>query len=152
MDLPNLSDIKNERLKHRACIKIVKWWFAHRLRRNSSSGSLTTHFELISSKMSYKKSLSKSRNQTLDFDSLSDSSYSDDENDAFMDFRRTKEESAVLAKESFQTMVENEKLGDMLIVERCYIFVGTNEKVHSLLFRSLQQLIDSERDVSILYI
>jgi len=49
------------------------------------------------------------------------------------------------AIESYQTMLENERIGQVCIVEKCYILTGIDSKHHSLLFLALQQLIDLER-------
>jgi len=149
-----LSDIKLNKREHIACIKIVKLWKSFYLRRrsgyrpsdrrDSSRSSLTSSFANLSHKFSCELSYQETSLQSLDFESLSDDpSYDtdDDEDNAFIDFsekRRMTEQSKILAKESFETMVENEKLGDVLIVEACYILVGTKQEVHSLLFRSLQ--------------
>ena len=86
----------------------------------------------------------------------SDDSSLDNDNTkrVFMDFSaipRMADKSKKLAKESFQAMIENEKLGDVVIIEACYMLVGTKKNVHSLLFRSLQQLIDHEREVSFIF-
>ena len=48
-------------------------------------------------------------------------------------------------------MIDSEKLGDVFIVERCYIRIGTKPESHSLLFGSLQQLIDMDRKVSVIF-
>merc|ERR1719401_2433458 len=42
-------------------------------------------------------------------------------------------------------MVENEKLGEICVVESCYIFTGVKDKNLSLIFLALKKLIDSER-------
>merc|ERR1711933_21897 len=47
--------------------------------------------------------------------------------------------------ESYETMLENELIGEVCIVEKCYILTGVDAKSHSLLFNALQQLIDLER-------
>ena len=110
-------------------------WRAHRLRRRASdkllikrdlsTSSFTSSFASLSQRFSSKLSLSS--------ESVSDHCYdTDDENNAFMDFsekRRVTKKSRMLAKESFQTMIENEKLGDVLIVEGCYILLGTKQEV-----------------------
>ena len=52
------------------------------------------------------------------------------------------------AKESFEAMVENEKLGDVVVAEKCFIFIGVNPNEQSLLLCALQQLVQLERLVS----
>merc|ERR1711933_210532 len=47
---------------------------------------------------------------------------------------------------SYSTMIENEKLGEICVVESCYIFTGVKDKNLSLIFLALKKLIDSERD------
>jgi len=49
------------------------------------------------------------------------------------------------AKESYETMIENEKLGDICVVEKCFIFIGVNPAEQSLLLCALQQLVLQER-------
>ena len=162
-----MREIKIIKREHTACIKIVNWLKAFCLRRrhrdrpsdrrDSSRSSLTSSLANLSHKFSSRFAYHESSLQSLDFESLSDedSYHSDDENNAFIDFSekgRMTEQSKMLAKESFETMVENEKLGDVLIVEACYILVGTKQEVHSLLFRSLKQLIDIEREVSTFFL
>lgn len=51
-----------------------------------------------------------------------------------------------LASESYKHVVENCDLGNIIIVEQCYLILGTDHKKHSLLIASLQQLIDSVTD------
>ena len=53
------------------------------------------------------------------------------------------------ASQAFSYMTESDKLGDVCVVERCYVLVGTNSDHHSLLFCALQQLVDIEREVCI---
>jgi len=50
------------------------------------------------------------------------------------------------ASSSYSTMIENDKLGEICIVEICYVFTGVEVKNLSLLFLALKQLVDSERD------
>jgi len=52
------------------------------------------------------------------------------------------------ASVSYSTMVENAKLGEICLVETCYVFTGVKEKNISLLFVTLKQLMDSESNVS----
>lgn len=49
------------------------------------------------------------------------------------------------AKESYETMIENEKLGDVGVVEKCFIFIGVKPAEQSLLLCALQQLVQQER-------
>jgi hypothetical protein len=50
-----------------------------------------------------------------------------------------------LARESYDTMKENDKLGSICIVEKCYTLIGCQPDEHVILLGPLQQLIDSER-------
>ena len=54
--------------------------------------------------------------------------------------------NAAKAKESFETMIENSKLGETCVVEKCFIFTGTHEQ--SLMLCGLKQITDLERKVS----
>ena len=49
-------------------------------------------------------------------------------------------------------MIENNKLGDVLIVEKCYVLLGTQPDNHSLLFSGLHNLIKYEDEVSFLFL
>lgn len=49
---------------------------------------------------------------------------------------------------AYQAMVESEKEGDICIVEKSYIMIGTRLADVSLFFYALQNLIDMERKVS----
>jgi len=59
--------------------------------------------------------------------------------------KKMKGSARKLASLSYKKMVENSKLGDALIVERCYVLLGTQPQYHSLLFSSLQKLIEYEQ-------
>ena len=136
--MPNLSDIKLHRIKRRACSKIVKWWRSFCFRRRGSefsSNTLDPSINSFTSLASFTKkiSLKMANRRSVDLESLSDDSSFDADNNLNMVTSKSK----MLGKESFKTMVENEKLGDILIVEACYILVGTKQDAHSLLFRSL---------------
>ena len=52
------------------------------------------------------------------------------------------------ATESYKTMIENEKLGDVCIVEKCFILIGTNPEEQSLMLFALKQLVELDRRVS----
>mmetsp|Transcript_3030 Transcript_3030/g.4565 ORF Transcript_3030/g.4565 Transcript_3030/m.4565 type:complete len:1665 (-) Transcript_3030:65-5059(-) len=54
--------------------------------------------------------------------------------------------SKAAASQAFSHMTQSDKLGDVCVVERCYVLVGTNSDNHSLLFCALQQLVDIERE------
>ena len=47
-------------------------------------------------------------------------------------------EVASKAKESYETMIENSKAGEMCIVEKCFVFIGTTEQ--SLMLCALKQV------------
>ena len=42
------------------------------------------------------------------------------------------------AKESYETMIENSKLGEICVVEKCFVFTGTTEQ--SLMLCALKQV------------
>lgn len=48
-------------------------------------------------------------------------------------------------------MIENYKLGDVLIVEKCYVLLGTQPDNHSLLFSGLHNLIKHEDEMRQVY-
>ena len=52
------------------------------------------------------------------------------------------------AKDSYETMIENEKLGYVCMVEKCFIFIGINPAEQSLLLAALKQLAQLDRMVS----
>ena len=53
------------------------------------------------------------------------------------------------AKESYEAMIENEKLGEVCIAEKCFVFIGTNPQEQSLMLCALKQLVDLDRMVSL---
>ena len=60
---------------------------------------------------------------------------------------RIKNKSVLLkAKESYEAMIENEKLGVICVVEKCFVFTGTTEQ--SLMLCALQQITELEHMVS----
>mmetsp|Transcript_15773 Transcript_15773/g.22653 ORF Transcript_15773/g.22653 Transcript_15773/m.22653 type:complete len:485 (+) Transcript_15773:387-1841(+) len=50
------------------------------------------------------------------------------------------------AEEAYKEMVDSERLGDMVIVEKCYVILGVRRKEMILLFSALQQIINWERE------
>jgi hypothetical protein len=50
-----------------------------------------------------------------------------------------------LARESYETMKENDRLGSICVVEKCYTLIGCQPDEHALLLGPLQQLINAER-------
>jgi hypothetical protein len=55
--------------------------------------------------------------------------------------------TSAAASQAYKYTAEAEKLGDICVVERCCVLVGTKSTDHALLFYALQQLIDIEREV-----
>eukprot|EP00546_Thalassionema_frauenfeldii_P022040 CAMPEP_0178898686 /NCGR_PEP_ID=MMETSP0786-20121207/2479_1 /TAXON_ID=186022 /ORGANISM="Thalassionema frauenfeldii, Strain CCMP 1798" /LENGTH=1151 /DNA_ID=CAMNT_0020569453 /DNA_START=87 /DNA_END=3539 /DNA_ORIENTATION=+ len=53
--------------------------------------------------------------------------------------------SEVLARESYETMKENDRLGSVCVIQKCYTLIGCQPDEHVLLLGPLQQLINSER-------
>ena len=49
-------------------------------------------------------------------------------------------------KESYELMIENSKLGEMCVIEKCFVFTGTTEQ--SLMLVALKHITDLERMVS----
>ena len=66
------------------------------------------------------------------------------------DDMKREERALKLAKESYKTMMQNSKLGDVLIIERSYVLLGTKPNDHSMLFSALQKLIEKEDQVSVI--
>lgn len=64
--------------------------------------------------------------------------------------KKIKRHSKIAAKESHKQMLENDKLGDFCVVDKCFVFIGVEEKC--LLLNALKQLVDLQRMVSILRI
>ena len=50
-----------------------------------------------------------------------------------------------LARESYETMKENDRMGSICLVEKCYTLIGCQPDEHVLLLGPLQQLINAER-------
>ncbi len=59
------------------------------------------------------------------------------------------EEARRLGIAAYQAMIDSDKEGDMCIVEKSYIIMGTRLADQSLVFYALQNLIDMERKVSV---
>lgn len=51
-----------------------------------------------------------------------------------------------LARESYEKMKENDRMGSICVVEKCYTLIGCQPDEHVLLLGPLQQLINSERE------
>lgn len=60
--------------------------------------------------------------------------------------RRPSKRVIDLAQESYEAMKQNDRLGSVCVVEKCYTLIGCQPDEHSLLLGPLQQLIDSERN------
>ena len=54
-----------------------------------------------------------------------------------------------LAEESYNFMIDNDRLGYACIVEKCYLIAGIQHEHLHLLFRGLKQIIDVESEVSV---
>ena len=50
------------------------------------------------------------------------------------------------ARESYETMKENDRMGSICVVEKCYTLIGCQPDEHVLLLGPLQQLVNSERE------
>ncbi len=59
------------------------------------------------------------------------------------------EQARRLGIAAYQAMIDSDKEGDMCIVEKSYIIMGTRLADQSLVFYALQNLIDMERKVSV---
>jgi len=51
------------------------------------------------------------------------------------------------AKKPVNNMLRRDRLGDVCIVEKCFVLIGTSPEEQSLLLQALQQLIDLERSI-----
>mmetsp|Transcript_29122 Transcript_29122/g.42969 ORF Transcript_29122/g.42969 Transcript_29122/m.42969 type:complete len:1177 (+) Transcript_29122:347-3877(+) len=51
-----------------------------------------------------------------------------------------------LARESYETMKENDRLGSVCVIQKCYTLIGCQPDEHVLLLGPLQQLVNSERN------
>jgi len=60
--------------------------------------------------------------------------------------RRPSKRCIEMARESYETMKENDRMGSICVVEKCYTLIGCQPDEHVLLFGPLQQLINSERE------
>jgi hypothetical protein len=70
----------------------------------------------------------------------------DDDDDEH--FQTVSEYARRMGTTAYQAMVDSEKEGDICIVEKSYIIIGTRLVDQSLFFCALQNLIDMERKVS----
>lgn len=52
-----------------------------------------------------------------------------------------------LTNEAFEVMEDARKSGDICIIQKCYVLIGCDSQDQALLFATLQQVIDSEREV-----
>ena len=57
-----------------------------------------------------------------------------------------------LAAESFKFMNEADSGGDIIIIESCYVMIGTKPQEQSLVLSALQKVVDVEREVRILLV
>lgn len=60
---------------------------------------------------------------------------------------RNSHATSAAASQAYRYIAEAERLGEICVIERCYVLVGTKSTDHALLFYALQQLIDIEREV-----
>lgn len=54
-----------------------------------------------------------------------------------------------LAAEAYKFMVEAESVGEICILEHCYVMIGTKPEEQSLILNALQKVIQVEREVSV---
>ena len=118
-----IIDSNNLRLKHKSA-KVIKNFFLNCKSRKRTSSGVTRSVQNLMNKISR-------RNSRIAKTDL---------------WKYTS--SMQKAKESYETMIENEKLGDVCIVEKCFIFIGTNPKEQSLMLCALKQLVHLDRMVS----
>ena len=71
-----------------------------------------------------------------------------DKNRALGTFEEVTDTSRARARESYQIMQKNEESGEICIMEKCFIFIGTTLEELSLMFYVMQNMIDFERRVS----
>ena len=141
--------INIEALKHRRKIepyvkRIIKFWRQYKASQTNAWSNMRYAQNATKGKQRYTQTVGGVKKL---FGSLR-ASLELEENDE--DEGNTKREKRILklASKSYKTMVENSKLGDALIVERCYVLLGTRPNDHSLLFSALQSLIEREDEVS----
>ena len=123
--------------------KIINAWRKHKSDMHSSTPFLG---QRLQSFQNFRKA-NKTRGGVKKIFGLR-ASYEMDESDSDNSSSEREKRILSLASESYQTMLENSKLGDVLIAERCYVLLGTRPSDHSLLFSALQELIEHEDQVS----
>ena len=141
VNLPSqlISDIKLLRFKKRSVDKILIAWRKYKLYQEKKifSGSRKKLLKSLSSLSSLSVRRSVVMTNTVE-------SYVEDEE------KKRSTLSLRLAAESHKQMALNNELGDVCIVEQCYILIDTKPESSSLLFSALQNLIIFEELVSIL--
>lgn len=97
----------------------------------------------------YRSRFKSASSGDLAFDG-SDTEENQNEDDSVDDdyYAPVSERARRLGKSAYQAMVDSDKEGDMCIVEKSYIIMGTRLADQSLFFCALQNLIDMERKVS----
>ena len=122
---------------------------------HSRRGSSGSDHRGLSRDSRHLKSIDRELDQSFKSGSILTLGYSDDD---FVPWSLDEESVSTLdsevsdtikeqAKEAYDAMVKADEFGDVCIVEKCYVLIGTKSQDQSLLFCALQQLVDAEREV-----
>lgn len=67
-----------------------------------------------------------------------------------LDELNVSDKARILGREAFEAMNEVAAIGDVCVIEKCYVLIGGNQSDQWLQFRLLQNMIEMEQEVSCL--
>ena len=159
VNLPNqfVSDIKSLRLKRKYVDKITSAWSSHKLCQENIElneavkGNLTKAVNrqskrLLSDSVNNEEAYQEGQ-QHPSFKRTILEPINHNSNERIK--KPTSQLASKLAAESYKQMIDNFELGDICIVEQCYILLGTKPEHNSLLLSALLNLVNFEAPVSI---
>jgi len=154
VNLPNqfVSDIKSLRLKRKYVDKITSAWSSHKLCQENIElneavkGTLTKAVTRWSKRLSSDSVINEEAyqegQQHPSFKKTMLEPINHNSNERIK--KPTSQLASKLAAESYKQMIDNFELGDICIVEQCYILLGTKPEHNSLLLSALQNLVNFE--------
>jgi len=136
VSIPNLEKLKQRREERRSARLLARVWREYVFRK--ANRGIKKKF------IGFFRNVKTQLHHEMSFNSFDDEYEPYEENSSSYGISHYVTQQASL---SYSTMVENKKLGEICIVESCYVFTGVKDKNLSLIFLALKKSIDSERDI-----
>ena len=155
-----LDFLKTCRRMRQAGRIILASWHKYLKRRESNNlqshqGDEIKHFFSKSTKLvgRMKNTLRRTNSQSSSGRSLSQQTMSSTgkSDQSIISVKQVSQKAKQLAAEAYKFMVEADRQGEVCIVEKCYVMIGTRLKEQSLILNGLQKFIDVEREVSCIF-